>query len=852
MPLEGVESRPYLPYPRRPPGDSQAARQTALVAWAKNCVWYLHPYRVRHVAFAALADLFQAGDQWPTPSALGYAGQALTYTRDPIYLGQGRPPMPVLNEYRDNMLNEAARLAKPDYEPTVRPAGTDPTYEARAGARTATLALRQALLDIDAAGIRRRVALHLPSYGGAWMMSWWDRSMEDATTVATGLEQTCPQCHAIYAEAPSDGRCTQCTMMDATDPESGETVQVEGAPQLEPFRPLPHELQAGAVDTLGRRMGQDVPMGQWRLEVPHPSQVFEAEFGVDADDNLVVRDVTIVRIRSLDWLRARWPNARSAMLRPESSEWLQRYHPIAGEQLTTSTHGLWRNHARLIERIQLPTMQPVIDEDGQPERAPDGSEVWEMNRGHYVAVASDVVLEESDLMVDGPQGQEPFPRVLVTYTCHDLASGGTERLGNSLSRLLLDPQRSVNLSASMALDEQEAGASCWLAHEGTNLSFDQSGGAQAVRRWSHPESADPNVYKPELVARPTGADFKWREMIDYMRSFMGSATRRTEVEGGTIPGPTTAASALQIAREESGELRRPRVAAISASLRRHYVHALQCLQRWVREPRVAWDRSDSGRDVQRWWQGSDFAGQTDVQIDVEGAADSELLRVQKLIDGIKNGAVDMNDPVERRIVGKRLGVPDEVYVRQNLQVAAAEREFARYTRDIDPRGGGASPKFGPAPVVDEGLDDDDIHDDRHGIDCMSDLWRQLEALARWDEALLIISGWPRRVAAMMAEPEQVLPGPAQAPGMPPAPATIVPKGLSALGPNIQTGLVMLWKTMLGEDVVGKALLQNPVLDGVMLFRAHKAAHRLRSTQRTMSGAAAAEPPAPGSSTATGG
>lgn len=868
---EHLAIKPHVEYPHAIKNEGPESRAQKLWDWARNHLHYTALFRMRKFALWRLADLFFDSDQTGNvPANLGYAGETLSRLLhpDPIYLGEDMPSMPTFNEFKDAILNEASRLDNSDYAPTVRPEGDDPGYEQRMGAKIATRALQSELERLGWEHKKRVAATHLPMYGGAWIVSSWEQSMEDTVRIPVRDCSECPQCGTKYAgpqyggqpvtqcmecvdheeqrppdEAETAGRLHDAFMQmdvmpematpDMLPPEAVAQIQAPityrapGAPATRPYTPAGPEL--GMTDPLGNPFGEDVPLGQWLIEIPWPGDVFEADFGAGQPGDQEVKDVTFVRIRSRDWARARYKNARDAgdKLRAENQTALMEYHPVNGDLALTDERFIWRDHLRVVTRIKWPWMEAVRDENGQHVYV-DGKCVYRLNRGKVVTIAGGIVMEDQDLMLEGPDGRL-FPRIKVTYTPFDLASGDNQREGSSLSKTLFDAQRLINWSGAMDVDEQRNGQSRWLTRAGADVHFENAEGtSMQVVVWDAPEGVDTGDYKPELISRPTDA-MKYGSAAEYGRAFMERASRRTDVEGGNLPSPTTAASAMQIAREESSALRKPRIEALGKTYERVLRHGLQLMQHYVHEPRVAWDKTDSKEEFQVWWTGADFSGQTDVRIDVEGAQDTELFRQSKYDDAMKGGLVDMMDPRVRRIMGKLKGVPNEVYEAEDAQVKVAEREYLEFTRGVDlahPEAAGGL-VFGPAPVVDDGLDDHVAHALRHKKDMHSDLWRQLEKLVRWDEVLPMLHGWKAQLSGLLSQPG----------------------GLEALPMPPQQFVLNLWVQMLSAQGVQP----DPVLLGVLAFRAHLADHELKVMSATMQAQAAAAPPGgEGASAAPGG
>lgn len=882
-----------------PSAGTDVDRVPRLIEWAKNGVNYLSLSRMRDWAYCRIADLFFMGDQWCQVEQFGYVGVELGayYQPDEIYFGTDFPTRPVLNEYKDVILNEQARLDRSDYDPTVRAMGASPGYRERNGAKVSTRALRANLEEDNWEHKKRLVTYHLPSYGGAWIESEWEVSMEDTVRVPVNDVTACPTCKTKYGpppkskpglpEAVAPAECQKCITHDEQQPadeltvasraaqlpplEGGMqhdeatlaslqeplTITLPGGPGVQPYIPSGEELNER--DYYGQPLGEDVPIGNARTTVHSFGAIFEENLGIGEDGTLEVRAYTSVTVRSLDWIRARYVRARTHELRAESPLALNKYHPISAGEMGASDELVFRNHARVIRRVRWPWLEERKD---LPDR--EGNPTYVLNRGKVVTVCGGLVLQDEDLMIDGPADANgkvsQFPRILATYTPHDIGHGGQERRGSSLSRQLIDPQRCINMSALMDIDEQRHGQSRWLVSDAADLNYQNEGQAGSKAVWHvPPDTENIEVHKPQLVSR-TSADMKYGQSAEYHRGFMARTGRATETESGVID-PNAPASSIQIAREESNEVRRPRVEALANSYKKIFRHKLQLMQRYVKEPRVAWDKQDSGSEFQSWYTGADFAGQTNVTIDVEGAADTELLKQKKLDEAIGQGAVDMTNPANRRIVGKLKGLPSDLTQGEDAQEQNAEREYLDFCGDVDPDKG---IQFGKPPVVDDGIDNHMIHELRHTKDLQSDGWREIEQASQWDTILTIIGGWKERIVAAMTPPPPAIPKPvAGQPPMPPPPPG--PPGIDMLKPTPQLAILSTWVQMINETnmglgpdgqplmgadgqpappspVAGMIDPADPVVLGVLSFRAHLGEHKLRNMLAAQS-QAAAQPPA---------
>jgi hypothetical protein len=236
---------------------------------------------------------------------------------------------------------------------------------------------------------------------------------------------------------------------------------------------------------------------------------------------------------------------------------------------------------------------------------------------------------------------------------------------------------------------------------------------------------------------------------------------------------------------------------------RAYRHGLELMQELCREPRLYWEEDGAGEWKQRAWDGLMFAGQTHVHIDAEPDHNTDLVKQQTVRDYLSMNPQAMATPKTARVVAKVLGVQEELFQGDNLQDDAAEREYIDFfDRER-------------APVVDPDLDDHDAHYDRHGVDCHSDKWRDLEDDADWDGALPQLSDWETMYAGQ--------PGAVDDTGMP------IPGLDQQMGdqwpPDLEGRIFACWQQILSERYQSPTPEAAQALARVLRFRAHMAAHK---------------------------
>jgi hypothetical protein len=382
---------------------------------------------------------------------------------------------------------------------------------------------------------------------------------------------------------------------------------------------------------------------------------------------------------------------------------------------------------------------------------------------------------------------------------------------------------------------------------------------------------------PRLINNETIDEGVLRELED-ARQTGARLAGRAEVERGNVPGNVGAATAISMLKTESAEHRRPRVARIKGGLERTWTHGLQLISALRIEPMPYSTTDEHGNESWRSLQGLDLQGQTNVTILPEPAYDTEDERREAVRDAISPlGILDLNNLTIRRIAMRELGLPQAFYEAEKLQEEAAEREWQQFLEE------------GRFPVEDPSIDDHMLHADRHGRDCLSEEFRDMEDAAGWDDALSIIGHTfltdVKAVAAQVGKPAPyideatgmfamelrpavvpVIDPMTQQPSVDPAGNPLTQQVTDAkgqpvmeprpkLGPpqSLQDMIKNVWVDLLNRAGFKPPGTEDPEIDGkgqvdalgaVLAWRAHLEAHRLEAEARA-SAAMGAVAPAPG-------
>lgn len=880
--------------PQLPPcsyGDPKKLQANKLVTYQNNTIQNRHTYRLRFMRIWRMADLYKQAVQWLRRSFNLDQSQTAWWARLEFEEDdEDSIPTPVFDEFSPPIENDAARLGKPEYQGYARTA-TDADLKTRTAAELSQEVLQSELDRMGFAEEREKGELHMPLYGGWLMVSFWEQTYTDTTRIPLLTATKCPVCDFKTAKpmiAPSElpdsmmmppgppnekgqlavDTCPQCTShMESqqafgADPVTGELgmqtqdMTVPGGPKLQPFIPVGEEMDG--KDSYGRELGRDVPIGRWKALTVSPYDFHPENLGIDVDGSNI-QQFTWERVMKLDDIDNRWANGYLVM--PEDPQTISEFHPIGGERNIFFSGAnipgggdVFRNSARVRTTVIQPYREMVRDKDknNEPVTDADGRPIFKVNRGRLFIIANRVVLEDGPLMVESTNNPGLLvPRMLAVYIPNSLRSGGREMWGFSLSEQLFDMVDYGNLTQSQLQDCQTTmGVPRWLVERTNDFDYDPENRAGGIYVWSYggPDIPQPREVQSQLM------DAAVFTALEYRDAAIGRITNTQKVEEGSVPNGVAAALAIQMLTEQTGERRRPKLARIKRALERVFTHGMDLNHEFVRETRELWIPQDESTWKRRCWQGIDITGVTTIKLKAEPEHDTEIQKQQTIRDMLQAGLFDVQDPRTRRVLARELGASSELIAQDDLQEEQAEREY------IDLR------DQSRVPVVDEDLDDHPMHAERHGVDCMSDYWRDLEDQAGWDRVLRVISRWkdPAEVNAPTMDPatNQPMMGPDGRPLMSvqqvDSPfkafmrqAAIQPGGQPKL---LEMAILGCWlQLMKNVGYQPKSQQEAKALTTVLQFRAHRAAHIMlaeQAKQAAMAGQAQLAAPA-GAATAGG-
>jgi hypothetical protein len=193
-----------------------------------------------------------------------------------------------------------------------------------------------------------------------------------------------------------------------------------------------------------------------------------------------------------------------------------------------------------------------------------------------------------------------------------------------------------------------------------------------------------------------------------------------------------------------------------------------------------------------------------------------------------------------REVSRILEAPESLFEVQDIQVDSAQREYIEFKEEKK------------IPVVDPSLDDHGAHYRQHGIDSMSEYFRDLEAQAGWDEILKVLgASWDMTLMQVAMTPgplclqERIYQAWSQLimQASQPQPMIDPASGMPILDP-------------MGQPIVQPPLIPPPqdpqALDAVLRWRSHAEDHRLTQQMKEMQAMGAPVMAAPGAAAGPGG
>lgn len=666
-------------------------------------------------------------------------------------------PMPVTNEIMPPADNEKARLSKRNSEMYV--AATDISDPAsRAAAKVAEEVADHHAEEMSWHRQRRRHVDQVVDYGTSFMRSF--HRLDNMETVKIGLPKGALRCTnpgqpgmeskpvmdemgqsmmgpdgqpMMTPEVPAQGPCGFRLADKKAEPSPGLEMHVlSGSVRRKPTfdfekkeagadflvekclecgHPLqeyvPSMEEAQETDFFGRPLGKDTPLGTAWVEVDSPFEAFPENegLGITPED---MTEYAWCKIRNVDHVKRFQQNNLDKIV-PEDPILLAEHFPITGEYgpdskgaRAASNRAIYHNHVRERGFIK--------------DRCPD----WPM--GRYIVMAGNVVVVDDVLYVDDPQDpSKPIPRVTVKVTRCFRKDG--EIWGLGFPWFVMSLQNRLNMTTSQLVDQREHAVVGILASKGMNL----------VRDWVNTFAGyvfryEPDPANPDKQPTPfqTGRvdPSAWREIehiIESIPRILGSR----EVETGGAPPGVTAYSALALVAEKASERRQPREKELIETYEAIWRHQLLLMRRFYKEPRKYRAKAGSGWQ-QKEFMGADLGGECGIKIKEEPQYDQKTASREALATALEKGTFQADTPYKQREVAKILGFSEKLLEEQNVQLEAADRKWMTFLRT------------GEVPVIDQNLDDHNIHYKEYGRLFLASEGVEYAEKAGWSAVLKVL------------------------------------------------------------------------------------------------------------------
>jgi hypothetical protein len=693
-----------------------------VVQWAMEHIDYLHPLRRRDERRWHRAERYDGGDQ-RLRQAYGALGGMTQWVE--AEFEDGEIPQPVFNEGLGARVNESARLGRPNYQPIVRTKGTSPSLAAQEAAMARQRMMRHRLRKQGWSTEEDLLTLHMPLYGGAFVGCEWEQRWDEVRRVPIAGAVTCKPCKVILASpslSPAHVQRLGSTLVaqNALAAGLGEWT-LNGCPKcgnpMTEFKPSIKEAQI-EKDAVGRSLGEEQPLGDWRFRVRSPHDVFLPNHGLDMrPDDLY--DFTEAHVERLDWFATRYPEVARGV-QAENPAAMAMFHPIAGapDMHSSAIDGrTYRNCARAIERHKAPW----------PEW--DGKR-YKLNEGRTAVVANRKVLYYGPSLIKSPSTGKKVPRCRMNYIRWEFLAGGRRLHGQSLWDIIFDAQDNANESRGQrSAVRQRMAVPIVVSDKESNLEIKALGAGIPGMHATVQVGADRPYVEPKVINNVTidpGVNVEIQDSTDYIQR----ATRNTNIESGMHEPGADTASQTKLLKTSSGEIREEPIRRIREGLRPLMQLACDYMGALYIEPReCSYEDEDAGGD-ETWeeYGPRQLAAELDFVVELEPDEEPTEEKRLKVKDWLTTGLVDPTtaDPRLKRKIARDLGAPDDMFDDEDAQEAEAQREAVRYR------------KARTNPVVDPSLDSHPEHWREHGRFCRTPWFREMEKIGEWDRALAVL------------------------------------------------------------------------------------------------------------------
>jgi hypothetical protein len=479
-------------------------------------------------------------------------------------------------------------------------------------------------------------------------------------------------------------------------------------------------------DVFDRPIGQRLPSsGGTQIELLTPFEYYPENGGI-VDDPLRVRIHGICKIRSLDWIEERFPNAIGE-LEPEPSKELFEQHPFLGNWDVVGRYhdlldsGIYDNHSRVYTLYADPCA-----------RYPMGRILT------IVGERANLVVEDGDLI------QSTTDRFGVTLNCHKgiVASANWknrkgEFWGKGLPDDLISPQNRLNgIDAQTIEGRERMGSPNLMVPEGANLQGPEMRAGYGNGRLFtfSPSPLNPNL-TPEVfgaIEMPAGINVERENTLQDFTRLVGPA----DIEIGEAPRNITTTSGLQILGEQAERRRGTRERSITSAFKKVWKHQLDLLAVYQVEPDTYEHKSPDGIWELKQYNREVLDASNVVEVEKQAYIDRSIIEREKTREALLDGLYVVDSPIARKRILERMGLPDDVNEDSNLQIDHAKREWVDFVDS------------GKIPVIDTSLDDPTIKFNMFGIMLKQDEGLRIAEDAGWPMMLPHITGWEKDLMQM--------------------------------------------------------------------------------------------------------
>lgn len=723
--------RGFFPKKGSNPNDLVAFRNRQISPW--------NTYRVRQMQRVSIAINYTLGNQDLELDRATLVAGSRGYTF------RSRHPSRALPGKDNNKISapvevEIASILKRQWIPKVPASSPDPRVAAAAQVSEGVL-----LFNLDAGGwpeVRYDNAYNFVVTGTSFLTSYYDELYTDLHLISAPTAVYCGQCQSPYYSKEIPLSAAQMVKTGSEDlravegrsdvlemgscPDCGGAFHPAG---LEGFDPNP-EMR----DFLGRPIMLDAPVGRPRFEADIAYEMYPENGGVRVSPSSM-RRIARRKVRSLDWLEERVPNAIDEyQIYPETAQELIHQNPQLGDWGALSAYnynydgGLLDHHVNVDEMIELPTLRNPL--------------------GRYTMMVKDQVLKDEDLLMKATiAGEEVWcPRMQVSVGRYRLRPG--ELWGAGLPDGVISKQNRYNtIMAQHALVRGTLGSPSILAPNGMDMTGPEyiTGYAGRVLRFN----MDPTIPPDSKLAAPTifpgvafpSESYKELEILDKdIKEEVGPQ----EIDYGAAPKNITTTSGLQILGENSQTRRDPREVEYFNSLQRMWSHLLNI--EWCKRTDEAMYEVAGPNNtwaVKKYSQLS-LCGLTKVKAEKQAFAEKSIVARESIREAQVDGLIDISSPVIRKKILESRGLPSDLNEDSNLQIDCAEQTWTDFIDE------------GVVNPIDQTLENSAIRWHVFGLHLQMDEGTDLMKACRWPEVLRAIAGWEDDLASMlMIEADQL-------------------------------------------------------------------------------------------------